>query len=80
MKWYLVVFFLNDFGSFVFYEPAFNTVKECTFSANYPPHVQVYADKIVQEYGRKMPVDRLICINEEILKEFLKTSGGEIQA
>lgn len=76
MKWYLVVFFAQDLGSFVFYEPTFDTINECAFSANYPPHVEVYGAKIVQEYGKVMPVDSIMCMDEELLIEFLNTSRG----
>ena len=79
MKWFLVVFFMEGLGSYVFFNPNFDTLEACRFSANYPPHIQIYARKMLQEYGSPRPVERVVCMEEDTLKEFMKANEDEIQ-
>ena len=71
MTWFLMIFFSAG-HQFVFYNPSFNSLEECRQSANYPPHIAVYSQRLLKEYGRPMPVERVVCIDEENLKEFLE--------
>jgi len=77
MKWFLVVLFMEGFGSYVFFDPSFDTLDECRFSANYPPHIQVYAQKMIEEYGAPRPVSRVVCMDEQNLKLFLLENSEE---
>ena len=77
MKWFLVIFFIEGLGSYVFFDPSFETLDDCRFSANYPPHIAVYAQKMVEEFGKPRPVSRVVCMNEENLKTFLSESLGK---
>ena len=74
MKWFLVIFFMEGFGSYVFLDPNFETLEKCRFSANYPPHIQIYAQKMVEESGAPRPVSRVVCMDEESLKKFMKAN------
>ena len=75
MKWFLVIFFMEGFGSYVFLDPSFDTLEQCKFSANYPPHIQIYAQKMLKEYGAPRPVSRVVCMDENALKEFMKADA-----
>ena len=70
MKWFLIIFFSAG-HQFVFYDPTFDSLDECVASANYPPHIAVYGQRLLKEYGKPMPVEKVACIDEEGLKEFL---------
>ena len=72
MKWFIVIIFMEGLGSYVFFNPSFDTVDACKFSANYPPHIQIYAQKMLKEYGKPRPVARVLCMNEDAVKDFLE--------
>ena len=72
MKWFLVIFFMEGLGSYVFFNPTFDSLDDCKFSANYPPHIQVYAQKMLQEYGSPRPVSRVVCMDENALMKFME--------
>ena len=71
MKWFLIIFFTAG-HQFVFYNPTFDSLDECMWSANYPPHIAVYGKRLLKEYGTPQKVDRVACIDEENLKDFLE--------
>tara|TARA_Y100000114_G_scaffold136603_1_gene138214 strand:- start:145 stop:402 length:258 start_codon:yes stop_codon:yes gene_type:complete len=71
MKWFLIIFFTAG-HQFVFFTPTFDTVDECMFSASYPPHIAVYGRRLLEEYNTPQEVERVACINEESLKNFLE--------
>jgi len=71
MKWFLIIFFTAG-HQFVFYNPTFDSVDECVWSASYPPHIAIYGERLLQEYNTPQEVERVACIDEENLKDFLE--------
>ena len=71
MKWFLIIFFTAG-HQFVFYKPTFDSVDECVWSANYPPHIAVYGSRLMKEYGSPQEIERVACIDEDNLKKFLE--------
>jgi hypothetical protein len=77
MKWFIVVIFMQDYGSFIFFKPQFESSETCLASATNPSDIAVYGARIVMEYGRPLPVDRIICANEDVIKEMMTGSKSE---
>ena len=72
MKWFIVIIFMEGLGSYIFFNPSFETLDECKFSANYPPHIQIYAQKMLQEYGKPRPVARVLCMDKEAVEDWIE--------
>lgn len=77
MKWFIVVFFMQDYGSFIFFKPQFESAETCLASATNPNDIAVYGARIIMEYGRPLPVDRVVCANEDVIKEMMTGSKSE---
>ena len=77
MKWFIVVFFMQDYGSFIFFEPYFNSSETCLASATNPNDIAVYGARILMEYGRPIPVDKVVCANEDVIKRMFIESEGK---
>ena len=71
MKWFLIVFFAAG-HQFIFTDPTFESLEECRFSANHPPHIAMYSKKLLQQYGYPQRVDRVACASEEDIKKILE--------
>ena len=71
MKWFLIVFFSAG-HQFVFFTPTFDSADECLWSASYPPHAYIYGQRLKKEYSTPQNIERVACIDEENLKDFLE--------
>ena len=71
MKWFLIVFFSAG-HQFVFFTPTFDSVDECLWSASYPPHAYIYGQRLKKEYSTPQNIERVACIDEENLRDFLE--------
>lgn len=76
MKWFIVVFFMQDHGSFIFFKPHFQNVETCLASATNPEDIKVYGARIIMEYGRPIPINRIVCANEDVVKEMMTKPKG----
>lgn len=77
MKWFIVVFFMQDYGSFIFFKPQFESAETCLASATNPNDIAVYGARIIMEYGRPLPVDRVVCANEDVVKRMFTEPQGK---
>lgn len=77
MKWFIVVFFMQDYGSFIFFKPQFESSETCLASATNPNDIAIYGARLIMEYGRPLPVDRIVCANEDVIKEMMTGSKSE---
>ena len=72
MKWLVVVLFANMQGDvYIFTEPSFDTRDECVATLYDPKHIADYTMKLVQEYGRKIPIRAINCLDQDTIKEIL---------
>lgn len=78
MKWFLVIFFMQDYGSYVFYKPEFDSLDACVASANNPQHIATYGQALIKEYGFPVPIQQVICADEDLVKRFINLRGNEI--
>ena len=74
MKFFIVVIFALDLGAFAFLKPEFKTVEECMASASNPTHIQVYSIQMMKEYGRNMPIAKVVCVEEKGVDMLLENS------
>lgn len=68
---------MQDYGSFIFFKPQFESAETCLASATNPNDIAVYGARIIMEYGRPLPVDRVVCANEDVIKEMMTGSKSE---
>ena len=77
--WLMVVIFAGvSFDgyqeAYVFKDPHFHSLNECVIAANDPKRIPEFAYKLVQEYGRPMDIQKIVCASQE---EVIKTFGAQ---
>ena len=73
MNWLIVVVFATMTGDvYIFTDPKFDTREECVASIKDPNMVPVYSKKLVEEYGRLLPIRGLNCLQEDEIKRIIK--------
>lgn len=77
MNWLVVVVFATLSGDvYIFNDPAWETREECMASLTDPEMQPNYIAKLVQEYGRPMPIQLVNCLSEQQLDELFKEHLG----
>lgn len=74
MNWLIVVVFATMTGDvYIFTDPKFDTREECVASIKDPNMVPVYSKKLVEEYGRLLPILGLNCLQEDEIKRIIQS-------
>ena len=73
MKWFLIVVFAgmspDGFKDvYVFEEPHYTELQDCINAANDPDMIQVFVQKMVNDYQRVKDIEKVICSPEDKLK------------
>ena len=72
MKWLVVVLFANMQGDvYIFTNPTFDTREECVATLRNPEKIAGYTMKLVEEYGRKIPIRAVNCLDQKTINEIL---------
>jgi hypothetical protein len=74
VSWFLVILFMEweQYPVYLFTEPQFSSYEECIISSRDPEDVQGYVKKLLEVYGRPMPVKGVVCIDENMKDRLLK--------
>lgn len=73
MKWLVIVVFATMSGDFyVFTNPKYDTKQECMDQLIDPEQIGKMVLKIIEEYGRPMPVRIANCLDEKTIEEILE--------
>jgi hypothetical protein len=73
MNWLVVVMFATLAGDlYVFTEPSFSTREECMSRLTDPASIEKMTRKLLEEYGRVMPIHLVNCIEEQEFKKILE--------
>jgi len=76
MKWLMVVIFATTQGDvYIFKKPTFESREQCIASVKNPKDQQKYISKLIEEYGRVMPIHGINCLEEDELKAIMKEYG-----
>lgn len=75
MKWLIVVVFANlapngDKELFIFTNPTFDDPVTCQSDISNPEVIPLLAKKVLEENGPR-PIERVLCLPEKSVKEFL---------
>jgi len=77
LKWLVIIVFATYSGDFyVFTNPKFDTREQCMAALDDPDQRFKMVLKIMEEYGRPMPVRFANCLDEEEIKEILEETGS----
>lgn len=72
MQWLIVVVFATLTGDvYIFEKPTFDTYDECIGSVTDPEQAPRYVMKLLEEYGRPMPIKSLDCMDEDTIDQIL---------
>ena len=72
----MVVIFATTQGDvYIFKKPTFESREQCIASVKNPEDQQKYISKLIQEYGRVMPIHGINCLEEDELKAIMKEYG-----
>ena len=73
MKWLIVVLFATMEGDiYVFENPSFETEQACREFVMDRQQIPNLTKKLLEEYGRFMPIQAVNCLEEEHLNQLLK--------
>ena len=76
MKWLMVVIFATaQVDVYIFKKPTFESSEACIESVQDTKARRQYIQKLVQEYGRVMPIHGINCLEENELKAIMKEYG-----
>ena len=72
----MVVIFATTQGDvYIFKKPTFESREQCIASVKNPEDQQKYISKLIEEYGRVMPIHGINCLEENELKAIMKEYG-----
>ncbi len=72
----MVVIFATTQGDvYIFKKPTFESREQCIASVKNPKDQQKYISKLIEEYGRVMPIHGINCLEEDELKAIMKEYG-----
>ncbi len=72
----MVVIFATTQGDvYIFKKPTFESREQCIASVKNPEDQQKYISKLIEEYGRVMPIHGINCLEEDELKAIMKEYG-----
>ena len=72
MTWLVVVLFANVAGDvYIFTNPTFETRDECMATLHNPENIAGYTAKLVEEYGRTIPIKAVNCLEKDEIKRIL---------
>ena len=73
MTWLVVVLFANVAGDvYIFTNPTFETRDECMTTLYNPENIAGYTAKLVEEYGRTIPIKAVNCLEEDEIKKIIQ--------
>lgn len=73
MNWLVVVLFATMAGDvYIFTTPKFETRQECIQTLKTPDTIVAYTQKLVREYGKRMPIKLINCLQEDEIRRLLE--------
>ena len=73
MNWLVVVVFATMAGDvYIFTDPKFETREQCVASVTDPESIKKYSKKLTEEYGKRMPIRGVNCLQEDEIKRILE--------
>ena len=76
MKWFIVVVFNTFPGDvYIFHQPSFDDRKTCLVTLW--ESRDAVLQKLMEEYGKPMPIEAVNCLTEEVIKKVIENAMAD---